>query len=310
MSQQSTNHLLMIRPAAFQYNEQTAESNDYQQKQPKSKKKEVLKRAIEEFNAMVELLKLNGINVHVIDDTAKPEKPDAVFPNNWFTTHSDGKVFLYPMKSENRRLERRPEIVDYLRENFKVKVVLDWSFYEKDNRALEGTGSMVFDHQRKIIYACHSPRTDEFLLKKFAKVIGYKCLLFESFKMNNAPQYHTNVVMCVGTAFVIICLESIPSEKEREKIKKSILQGGKELIEITQDQLENNFAGNMLEVQNEEGARFVMMSNNAFNGLTTEQKESLGKHAQLLHTDLSTIETVGGGSARCMMAEIFLKPKE
>ena len=306
MSNQSTNHLLMVRPAAFQYNAQTAETNDYQQK-PSAKKAEVLKKAQKEFDAMVELLRSHEISVHVIEDSKKPEKPDAIFPNNWFTTHSNGKVFLFPMKNENRRVERRPEIIDYLRDNFEVKVVLDWSFYEDDDRALEGTGSMIFDHQRKLIYACLSPRTDEYLLNKFAKAIRYQPVLFHSYKRNGAEQYHTNVVMCIGTAFVMICLDSIPDETERKLIKGKIAASGKELIEISQEQLEEHFAGNMLEVQNDQGAIFIMMSSNAFNSLTQEQKEQLGKHGQLIHTDLSTIETIGGGSARCMMAEIFLK---
>lgn len=300
----------MVRPAAFQYNEQTAESNDYQHKPPKKQKKEILQKAIREFDTMVDLLQSNNITVHVINDTAKPEKPDAIFPNNWITTHPDGKVFLFPMKNENRRIERRSEIVDYLRGNFNVEVVLDWSFYEKDDRALEGTGSMVFDHQRKIIYACHSSRTDEFLIKKFGKVIGYKPILFHAYKKNGAEQYHTNVVMCVGTAFAAICLDCIPDEQEKELIVKSIARGGKELIEISREQQEENFVGNMLELQNEDGALFLMMSKNAFDSLNAQQKENLGKHAQLLHTDLETIEMIGGGSARCMMAELFLREKE
>lgn len=309
MSNQSTNQILMVRPAAFQYNEQTAESNDYQQK-PKEKKADVLKIAQKEFDAMVDLLRSHEIDVHVIEDTKKPVKPDAVFPNNWFTTHPDGKIFLYPMKSENRRLERRPEILDYLRKNFEVNVVLDWSFYEEDeDRALEGTGSMVIDTNRKIIYACESPRTDVYLLKKYAKAISHKCILFHAFKRNGAPQYHTNVVMCVGTAFAVICLDAIPDEKEKEKIIKNMGRAGKELIEISQEQLEENFAGNMLEVKNENGGIFIVMSTNAFESLDADQRERLGKHGQLIHTDLSTIETVGGGSARCMLAEIFLKKK-
>lgn len=306
MSNQSTNHLLMVRPAAFQYNSQTAETNDYQQK-PSAKKGEVLKQAQKEFDTMVELLRSHDIAVHVIEDTKKPEKPDAVFPNNWFSTHRNGKVFLFPMKNENRRVERRPEIIDYLRDNFQVKVVLDWSFYEEDDRALEGTGSMIFDHQRKLIYACLSPRTDEYLLNKFAKAIRYQPVLFHSYKRNGAEQYHTNVVMCIGTAFVLICMDSIPDEQEKALIRGKIAASGKELIEISQEQLEEHFAGNMLEVQNNQGAIFIVMSSNAFNSLTQEQKEQLGKHGQLIHTNLSTIETIGGGSARCMMAEIFLK---
>lgn len=309
MSKQSTRHIVMVRPAAFQYNVQTAETNDYQQRSLTFDKEEVLLKAQEEFDTMVKILRSKGVNIHVVLDSPEPEKPDAIFPNNWFTTHRDGRIFLYPMKTQNRRLERSYEVIQYLKENFKVKSIEDWSYYEKEGQILEGTGSMVFDHEAKLIYACISPRTDKVLLEKLAAEIGYQPIIFNSFKKNGAPQYHTNVVMCVSSHFVTICLGSVPDEKEKAVLKQHIQESGKTLIEISQDQLEQHFAGNMLEVQNESDELLLMMSKNAFDSLTPDQKQVLQKHNELLYADLETIETVGGGSARCMMAEIFLEEK-
>jgi hypothetical protein len=306
---QTTSSLLMIRPASFQYNEETAISNDYQQKNTKLAPKDIIAKAQEEFDEFVEILRDNDIDVLVIEDTLIPAKPDAVFPNNWISMHADGTIFLYPMKTENRRIERRMDIVEKLKEKCKVKEVVDLSAVEKEDLALEGTGSMIFDHDHQLIYACLSPRTDKTVLHSFAKRIGYKPIVFHSLKTNGQPQYHTNVVMCVAETFVIICLDSITDKKERKMIEETIQSTKKEIITITRQQLEKHFAGNMLQVRNKKGNLFLVMSEQALKSLNDAQLEKIQEHSDILTAPIYLIEEIGGGSARCMMAENFLPKK-
>lgn len=306
---QTTSSLLMIRPASFQYNEETALSNDYQQKNTKLAAKDIITKAQEEFDEFVDILRDNDIDVLVIEDTLTPAKPDAVFPNNWISMHADGTIFLYPMKTENRRIERRLDIVEKLNQKFKVKEVIDLSAVEQEDLALEGTGSMIFDHDHQLIYACLSPRTDKVVLQSFATQIGYKPIVFHSFKTNGQPQYHTNVVMCVAETFVIICLDSITDKKERKLMEETIQSTEKEIITISRQQLEKHFAGNMLQVRNKKGNLFLVMSEQALKCLTDTQLEKIQDHCDILTAPIYLIEEIGGGSARCMMAENFLPKK-
>jgi hypothetical protein len=306
---QCTSSVLMVRPASFQYNEQTALSNDYQKK-PNLSKKEVIEQAQKEFDAMVELLEEHGVNVLVIEDTLIPEKPDAIFPNNWISMHQNGDIYLYPMKTPNRSAERRPEIIEEISDYFEVRNVHDWSENEKQGVALEGTGSIIFDHVHHKAYACLSPRTDEKLFRKLCKELQYEPIVFRAYKSNGAEQYHTNVVMCIGEEFVIICLDSITDKGERKEVLNSLKEDNFTIIEITQDQLENHFAGNMLNVYNNNIESILVMSERALKSLTKEQVENIEKYAQIVAPKIDLIEEVGGGSARCMMAEIFLPELE
>lgn len=302
---QCASNILMVRPASFQYNEETAFTNDYQNKSNLSKA-ETIKKAQDEFDKMVEILEENNINVWVVEDDESPEKPDAIFPNNWISMHQNGDIYLYPMLTENRRIERDPEIVEFIKENFAVNNVHDWSHYENDGLILEGTGSMIFDHVHRKIYACISPRTNEKLLKKYAKEIEYDLISFHAYKTNGEEQYHTNVVMCIGTEYVVICLDSITNKAERTEVKTSLEEDGLDIIEITRDQLEQHFAGNMLQVYNDDSQLFLIMSQRAYDSLTEKQLHQIEAHTEIITVPINFIEDVGGGSARCMMAEIFL----
>jgi hypothetical protein len=304
MNKQSTSTILMIRPIKFGYNEQTANSNAFQNNID-LKAEEAQANALKEFDGFVAMLRGNSVNVIVIEDTLSPHTPDSIFPNNWISFHDNGDIFLYPMQAENRRLERREDIIRKLEENYNVKHVIDLSRFEAQNQFLEGTGSMVLDRQNKLAYACLSPRTDAEVLEAFSKHENYKILLFNSVDANNQPIYHTNVVMCIGTAFAVICLESIKDEEEKQLVIDTLKESGKEVIDITFDQM-NQFAGNMLEVENTSGEKLLVMSQKAYQSLTTEQVATLSKYARLIYADLDTIETLGGGSARCMLAEVHL----
>ena len=306
---QCTSNILMVRPASFQYNEQTAVTNDYQKKSSLSKEA-VLQKAQQEFDDMVELLEENGIHVLVIEDTEHPEKPDAIFPNNWISMHQNGDIYLYPMKTPNRSAERRPEIIDEVKEYFDVRDVNDWSSYEKENLALEGTGSIIFDHVHHKAYACLSPRTDEKLFKKLCKELKYEPVVFHAYKSNGMEQYHTNVLLCIGQEFAIVCLESITDKGERKEVLDSLKEDHLDVIEITLEQQEKHFAGNMLNVFNDDIESILVMSERAFKSLTQEQIEQIEQHATIIAPKIDTIEDIGGGSARCMMAEIFLPELE
>jgi hypothetical protein len=258
-----------------------------------------------EFEEFATTLKSKGANVFVFDDTNYPEKPDAVFPNNWVSFHSDGTVILYPMFAHNRRNERRKDIIDSLKKNFKVTNILDLSTYEKENRFLEGTGSIVLDRQNKIAYACLSPRTDKELFDKVCDYLHYKPICFHAHDKGGKEIYHTNVMMCIGEKFSVICLDSISDKKERELVFESLANTGHQVIDITFEQT-NNFAGNMLAIQISDNKNILALSQSSFDSLTTNQKTELEKYGELVPLSIKTIETIGGGSARCMIAEVFL----
>lgn len=310
MQAQTTSNILMIRPVNFAFNEQTAESNAFQDVKAKSLTNNITQAdALREFDAMVSQLRASGVNVMVYDDTLEPHTPDSIFPNNWISFHHSGKVCLYPMQAENRRLERRNDIIDDLRTKFHVEVVLDFTHFEKENKFLEGTGSMVLDRMHRTSYACISPRTNVDVLDAWAKQMNYKLVKFTSVDTTHGKEvYHTNVVMCVGDTFAVICLESIPDLDERLLVKESLANSGKNVIEISLEQM-NQFAGNMLLVKSLKGHNLLVMSTSAYNSLSRSQILELEEYAVIQHFDLNMIETCGGGSARCMMAEVHLPEK-
>jgi len=303
MNAQSTSHILMIRPVNFGFNEETAGSNAFQNRN--AAKDGVNEKAQLEFDRMVNTLCSNGVDVTVIDDTHEPYTPDSIFPNNWVSFHDNGEIFLYPMQAENRRLERREDIIAKLEDSFAVKHIIDLSRFEAEDKFLEGTGSMVLDRVNKIAYACLSPRTNREVLDLFCERAGYKAISFEAADEKGKAIYHTNVLMCVGSKFAVICLDSIPNPHERIVVKESLSSTQKEIIDISFSQM-NQFAGNMLEVKNAEDENLIVMSKNAFSALNDDQKTTLEKYGKLIYSDINTIETNGGGSARCMMAEVHL----
>ncbi len=298
--------VLMIRPVRFGFNEQTADSNAFQQQG--INQQNVQQEALQEFDLLVTLLRDNGVDVIVIEDTPEPHTPDSIFPNNWISFHENGEVFLYPMQAENRRLERREDIVTRLEDQFSISAIENLSHFESNGQFLEGTGSMVLDRQNKITYACLSPRTDREVLAAFCKESGYRPVEFHAMDSAGKAIYHTNVLMCVGEKFVVICLDSVTDDGERELLTDTFNINGKEIIEITMAQM-NAFAGNMLELQNEQGVHLLVMSASAYQSLTAHQITHLGKYCKLVYADLSAIETNGGGSARCMIAEVKLPVK-
>ncbi|MDG2209640.1 MAG: arginine deiminase-related protein [Flavobacteriales bacterium] len=309
---QSTQSVLMIRPVSFRMNEETAENNHYQSEIADSSAEEILDLAQLEFDALVEALTSKGVRVHVIDESSDHITPDALFPNNWISTHADGKIGLYPMFAKNRRLERREDILLDLEHlhGYSVQDVVDFSEFEEHQKFLEGTGSLVLDRAHGKAYAALSPRTDRGALGHFCSVFDLEGIAFtalQSVKGERVPIYHTNVMMSIGTKFVAICLDAIDDIEERQMVVDSLKEDGLRIIALTEDQI-NHFAGNMLELQGSDGP-IIAMSSAAFKALTDEQKNELEPFGELVHVNLSTIEKCGGGSARCMIAEIHL-PKE
>ncbi len=309
MQAQTTSNILMIRPVSFAFNEQTAESNAFQDVKAKAlTNAKTQAEALQEFDAMVAQLRAAGVNVMVYDDTLDPQTPDSIFPNNWISFHHSGKICLYPMQAENRRQERRSDIIDDLRAKFHIEVVLDFTHFEKENKFLEGTGSMVLDRMYRTSYACISPRTNPEVLDAWAKAMNYKLVKFTSTDTHNKDVYHTNVVMCIGDDFAVICLESIPDLDERLMVRDSLVKSGKNVIEISLEQM-NQFAGNMLLVKSLRGNNLLVMSTTAYSSLDRSQILELEEYATIQHFNLAMIETCGGGSARCMMAEVHLPEK-
>ncbi|MEC7863471.1 MAG: arginine deiminase-related protein [Bacteroidota bacterium] len=309
--QQITKNILMIKPVSFRYNEQTAVNNYYQIVLDNLSSEQIQEKALLEFNNLVEKLENAGVNVIVIEDTKEPETPDSIFPNNWVSFHSDGMIGLYPMCAENRRDERREDILDTLVEEygFKIEEIKDFTEFEDHDKYLEGTGSMVLDREYKICYAAISIRTDKIVVMQFCKEFDYRPVFFTANQDVNGERmtiYHTNVMMCVADKFAVICLDSIDDEAERMHVVEVLTETGKEIIEISESQ-KNRFAGNMLQVMGDKP--YLVMSNSAFNGLTDEQKNALEKYGSIIHSAIDTIEACGGGSARCMMAEVFLPKK-
>jgi len=296
--------ILMVRPFQFYFNQQTAANNFFQSNINIENANEL---AIAEFDAMVEKLRAHQIKVNVVQDTKDPSTPDSIFPNNWVSTHTNGTLCLYPMYAENRRAERKSSVIEFLQSNYKIENTLDLTDLEKEGIFLEGTGSMVLDHQNKIAYGCLSERLDKEAFISWCDKMQFKPITFKAVDDKAQPIYHTNVLMCMGNQFVVICLDSIPNEQERQMLLDSFARTNKEVIEISQDQL-NHFAGNMLQVFDITEKPHLIISEQAYKSLHTAQLKSLEKYNPLLPISIPTIEALGGGSTRCMMAEIYLSP--
>jgi hypothetical protein len=306
---QTTNSILMIRPVAFRMNEQTAVNNYYQKVIDDLLPATVNTKAQQEFDSFVVQLRAVGVNVIVVDDVLKNDTPDSIFPNNWISFHENGDVVLYPMFAENRRRERREDILDILEDNgFQIKEIMDYTTAEEDGYFLEGTGSIVLDRENGKAYCALSPRADEELFIEFCEDFEYTPVIFEAFQTVEKERkliYHTNVMMCIGDTFAVICADCIDDKKERKMVLDSLRGDDKEIILISENQL-NNFAGNMLEVMGANERRYLIMSASAHQSLTKKQIQQLEEHITILSANLDIIEACGGGSARCMMAEIFL----
>lgn len=299
---QAPSSIVMVRPAAFALNLETAQTNAFQNTENKIAEASTLAQA--EFDRMVDKLSAHDIEVIVIQDTPEPRKPDAVFPNNWISFHEDGTVVLYPMLADNRRLERLLPIVDTLRPIFAIKQILDYSRYESGNEFLEGTGSIVFDYPNRIAYACRSARTNEGILKEVCRVLGFKPVVFDAVDERGVPVYHTNVLMCVGSRFAVVCLDAIRDEQDQEILLASFSSTNHKVVAISYAQMAA-FAGNMIEVKTKTGEPVVLLSETAFNSLLPGQINAITKYADMLPLSIPTIEQLGGGSVRCMVAGVF-----
>lgn len=298
----------MIEPVDFRFNSQTAVNNYFQTKPEDDSAAQ--EKALKEFRGMVAKLREHGVNVIVLQDTLDPHTPDSIFPNNWISFHENKMIALYPMFAKNRRVERREDDVLALLEEkgFEAEEIMDYSSAEEDNVFLEGTGSIILDRVNKIAYACVSPRTDEELFYEFCEDFEYEPVLFEANHTvdNERKQiYHTNVMMCVGDEYAVIALSTIDDKTEKEFVINKLTSSGKEIIDITEEQM-HQFAGNMLQVGGIGNSKYLVMSENAYNSLTQEQIDQIEKFNPIIKVDINTIETLGGGSARCMMAEVFL----
>jgi len=306
---QITNTVLMIRPVQFRMNEQTAVNNFYQKSLGKTLPETVNTKAAKEFDGMVEKLKKAGIHVIVVEDTKEFDTPDSIFPNNWISFHENGTIGLYPMFAENRRLERKDSILEAVEaEGFKIETVVDYTAAEADGFYLEGTGSILLDRENSKAYCAISARADEELFIEFCEDFEYTPVVFSAYQTVNDKReliYHTNVMMCLGNTFAVVCLASIDDKKERKNLLKHLHEDGKKVIEISEDQV-NNFAGNMLQLKGTDDASYLVMSQSAFDSLRPAQVQLLEAHATIISSSLETIEACGGGSARCMMAEVFL----
>lgn len=309
---QATNTILMVRPAAFRLNEETAVNNYYQATNANLKSLNVNKLAQEEFDNLVLKLQQAGVHVVLFHDDGSHDTPDSVFPNNWVSFHENGDIALYPMFAVNRRRERRETVIQKLEnEGFKINNIVDYTQAEDEDLFLEGTGSLVLDRIHRKAYCALSPRADEELLIEFCEDFEYTPVIFTAYQTvndNRLPIYHTNVMMCIAKHFAVVCLDCIDDKKERKNVAQHLKEDNKELIEITEEQV-NQFAGNMLEVFDANGKSVIVMSQSAYESLTDTQKTRIEKYSTILSSSLTTIETLGGGSARCMMAEVFL-PKQ
>lgn len=306
--QQITNTILMIRPVQFRMNEQTA-VNNYFMEDLDLHDNTINLKAQQEFDTFVAVLRAKGIEVIVIEDTPDPDTPDSIFPNNWISFHSNGTVVIYPMFAENRRKERREDILDILETNgFLIENVMDYTSAEEEGLFLEGTGSILMDRINQKVYCALSDRAHEELVIEFCEDFNCTPVIFTAYQSVNGerlPIYHTNVMMCMGETYAVICLDSIDDKKERKNVVDHLKQDGKEIIDITEEQM-HNFAGNMLQVEGPSGERYLIMSSAAYKSLRPDQIRKLEKYNPIVHSSLDTIETCGGGSARCMMAEVFL----
>jgi hypothetical protein len=302
--QQQPHTLLLIRPKRFGFNAQTASSNSFQVKSDAD-----LKSVAAEFDQLVDLLSAHEISVEVFDDTPEPAKPDAIFPNNWISFHEDGKVILYPMLAENRRSERRQDIIEQLKTRFTVNEIVDFSAEEKHEKYLEGTGSLVFDHTNAMAYACRSARTNEELVGKLCRKIKYKPIIFNALDEAGKPIYHTNVMMSVAGKFTVVCIDSIKSDEDQESVLGNLTTTGHKVIAISYAQM-RSFAGNIVEVQTQSGENVVLMSETALNSLLPGQVNAITQFAEILPIKIPTIERIGGGGVRCMVAGIHLPARK
>lgn len=306
---QLTNTILMIRPVSFRMNEETAVNNYYQHSPENMSTQLIQAKALKEFDDFVNKLREKDVNVVVVEDTISPDTPDSIFPNNWISFHNSGQVGIFPMFAENRRKERREDILDILEEKgFEINEVVDYSSAEEESIFLEATGSMVLDRGERIAYCALSPRADEDLFIEFCEDFEYTPVVFRSYQTVSGKRkliYHTNVMMAVTLNFVVACLDSIDDKKERKNFIQHVLNSGKQIIDITEEQVEH-FAGNMLQVKDSKNNPITVMSQAAYKSLSEEQLSLLKSESEILYSDLETIETCGGGSARCMMAEVFL----
>ncbi|MEZ4886751.1 MAG: arginine deiminase-related protein [Chitinophagales bacterium] len=307
-----TSTILMVRPVAFDANEETMDSNAFQEERTDESAKQVQSKAVREFDAFVDKLRIYGIEVIVFDDRLQPRTPDSIFPNNWISFHNNGRVMTYPMQAISRRLERRTDIIESLQQEygFEVTQVIDMGpLYEAEDRFLEGTGSLIIDRNDRYVYACISPRTHRELVEDWAEYWGFEAIIFEALDEQGQQIYHTNVLMCLGDAFVVICMEAIRDASERKQVEESFESSERTVVEISFDQM-NHFAGNMLQLQNEQSEKILVMSQAAYDSLSSEQIEILqGFNDHLVSSPIPTIEKYGGGSVRCMMAEVFLPKK-
>lgn len=297
------NTVMMVRPAAFGFNLETAASNSFQH-EINGSREQILERAIEEFDNAVHVLRSNDIGVYIVEDTLVPTKPDAVFPNNWISFHLDGTLILYPMEALNRRCERRLEVVLGLQQKFNLEKVIDLTHFESENLFLEGTGSVVFDHENKVAFAALSSRTSEVLFLELCKQIQYSPFTFAAFDENGQPIYHTNVVMCMGDDFVVVCLECLMDAPSREVFANEVSRLGKSVLEISVAQM-NSFAGNMLLLKDSQNNNKLVLSETAYQSLTSAQIDFLKQRVDFIRFNIPVTETIGGGSARCMLAEVF-----
>ncbi len=309
MQSQATSRILMIRPVRFGFNEQTAESNAFQDSILAEQTKGVVQKdALQEFDAMVQQLRAVGLDMMVYEDSPQPHTPDSIFPNNWVSFHASGTVVLYPMQAENRRLERRQDIIDDLAKQFHVSRVIDLTHFEQEGKFLEGTGSLVLDRMNRVAFASISPRTHPDVLAEFSRQTGYRVVSFHSVDTTGKAVYHTNVMMCVAETSAIVCLSAIKDPDERLMVRQELEKLGKRVFDISMEQMAS-FAGNMLLVRTQKGQKMLVMSTRAYSSLTSKQVSQLNEYATLIHFDLSMIEDNGGGSARCMMTEVHLPVK-
>ena len=313
MIHQITNTILMIRPVSFRMNEQTAVNNYYQKEIESISQETIQFKALQEFDTFVEKLRSFGVDVIVVDDIKKTNTPDSIFPNNWISFHQEGTIGVYPMFAENRRLERREDIFDILEEKgFVINDIVDYTSAEEEGLFLEGTGSVLLDRVNQKAYCALSPRADEDLFIEFCEDFEYTPVAFvanQSVDGERLPIYHTNVMMCLAETFAVICMDSIDDKDDRKNVLKHLKEDRKEIITITEEQV-GHFAGNMLQVLGKNNERFLVMSQSAKDCLTKQQVNSIEKHCKIISSSLSTIETCGGGSARCMMAEVFLPKRD
>lgn len=286
----------------FMYNAETAVNNSFQ---IKSEQANLTEKAVKEFDILVGQLQKEGVNVTVVEDSPSPHTPDAIFPNNWISFHESGVYCLYPMFAPNRRKERKVEVLDIIKKKFNYHELIDFTEYESRSKFLEGTGSMVLDREKRLAYACLSPRTDISVLEVFCKKMNYKPIAFHATDDKGQAIYHTNVMMCVADQFVVICLDSITNSEEKKYITETILASDKQIIDITSAQM-NQFAGNMLQLENKNHEKIMVMSSAAWNSLDLKQKQLLTQKNRIVHSSLQNIESNGGGSARCMIAEIHM----